>query len=133
MEKDKTKITDLVKFEDSYTEESLWYKIKRFAKKAGVSTVYYVLVLYNLLKSDELPLTYKAMIIGALGYFITPLDLIPDLLPGTGFVDDATVLLMVLKQLKEYINGAIKQAAKEQLKEWFEFNDQEIDDLLNWD
>jgi uncharacterized membrane protein YkvA (DUF1232 family) len=33
-------------------------------------------------------------------YFVTPLDLVPDAIPGAGFVDDATVLAFVLGRLQ---------------------------------
>lgn len=38
-------------------------------------------------------------ITAALLYFISPLDLIPDLIPGLGFVDDAYIFGLVFKQV----------------------------------
>lgn len=38
------------------------------------------------------------MIIGALGYMISPLDVIPDAIPIVGLTDDLTVLIYVLKK-----------------------------------
>lgn len=43
------------------------------------------ITLYALLKSSSTPAWAKAAIIGALGYFICPLDAVPDFLP-VGFV-----------------------------------------------
>lgn len=40
-----------------------------------------------------------AMVVGAILYFVTPLDLIPDAIPGAGLVDDATVFAFVLARL----------------------------------
>lgn len=42
------------------------------------------------------PLRAKAVLFGALAYFVAPADAIPDLLPGLGFTDDAAVLAAVI-------------------------------------
>lgn len=118
---------DLNKYKNEYDEQTLMSKISRFAKKAGLNTIYYVLLLYNLLLSDMSSIADKAVIIGALGYFICPLDIVPDLMIGTGFLDDAAVLTLALSKLVTSITPAIKTAAKAQLQEWFDFEDSELD------
>ena len=40
------------------------------------------------------------LIVAAILYFVTPLDLVPDTIPGAGFVDDATLLAFVLARLE---------------------------------
>jgi len=40
------------------------------------------------------------LIVAAILYFVTPIDLIPDALPGAGLMDDATVLAFVLAKLE---------------------------------
>jgi uncharacterized membrane protein YkvA (DUF1232 family) len=40
------------------------------------------------------------LIVAAILYFVTPIDLIPDAVPGAGLVDDATVLAFVLAKLE---------------------------------
>lgn len=42
--------------------------------------------------------------IGAIIYFVNPLDLIPDLLPVVGFLDDAGVLAFVLQSIRKDID-----------------------------
>jgi|GEM_PF-958509 len=53
-----------------------------------------------------IPLGSIAVIAGALGYLLSPLDLIPDFIPGLGLVDDAGVIGACLKvvrpQLERY-------------------------------
>lgn len=50
-------------------------------------------------KYREVPIgSIIAILIGLL-YFVSPIDLIPDFLPG-GFIDDAAVLGLVIKQVK---------------------------------
>lgn len=48
------------------------------------------------LKDENTPGKHKMIIIGALGYFILPVDLIPDFIPVAGFTDDAAALIACL-------------------------------------
>jgi uncharacterized membrane protein YkvA (DUF1232 family) len=57
--------------------------------------------------------------IGALGYFILPLDLIPDVVVGLGYTDNLGALRLALFQIAMYIDEDIKDQAKEKLKDWF--------------
>ena len=73
----------------------------------------------------------KAMIIGALGYMISPLDVIPDAIPIAGLTDDLAVLLFVLKKVWTDIDPDIQQKAKERLSKWFDEDEiAEINDLF---
>ena len=103
----------------NYSEDKFWNKLKKFAKKAGSSVVYAVLLLYFTLQKPEVPAKAKAIIIGALGYFILPFDLIPDVAVGVGYVDDLGALGVALFQVAMYIDDDIKGKAKEKLKDWF--------------
>lgn len=47
------------------------------------------------------------LLIAALLYFVTPIDLIPDFIPLTGFVDDFTVVIWVYTRLQEEIDKFI--------------------------
>ena len=107
------------KYADEYNEDKLWGKIKNVAKKAGKEVVYNMLLLYYALKSDKVTAQEKMMIIGALGYFISPLDVIPDFIPMIGFSDDLAVLIFVLKKL-QCVDESIKAQAENKLKEWFD-------------
>ena len=61
------------------------------------------------IKGDYRMLPWKSLIIlvAALFYFVTPLDLIPDVIPITGYIDDFTVILYVFKTLQVDINDFI--------------------------
>lgn len=124
----KNNIDDLKKYEGLYSEESLMTKISRFAKKAGLNTTYYVLLLYQMLISGKTPLKYKAIVIGALGYFICPIDLIPDIMIGTGFLDDASILMFALTTISDSITPEIRMDARKRLHQIFEFDDGELND-----
>lgn len=104
---------------ENYSDDKFWGKLKKFAKKAGSSVVYAVLLLYYTLQKPEVPTKAKAVIIGALGYFILPLDLIPDFVTGVGYTDDLGALGFALFQVAMYIDDSIKLKAKDKLSEWF--------------
>ena len=131
MEKE-IKTEDLVKYEKNYSEDGLWKKIGNVAKKAGLKTVYMVLLLYYVLISDSTPKKYKAMIIGALGYFILPLDAIPDIVPAVGYTDDMAAIAGAILAVAKCISPEIEAQAKAKLKEWFgEYDEAEIADVIN--
>ncbi|WP_338453382.1 YkvA family protein [Niallia oryzisoli] len=109
----------LQKHSEHYSEDGLWNKIKKYSKKAGSSAVYAVLLLYYVLQKKEVPMKNKAVIIGALGYFILPLDWIPDVVAGVGYTDDIGVILAALWQVSMYIDADVKNQAREKLKDWF--------------
>ena len=53
-------------------------------------------MLYNVLIDQHTPKRAKGLIIGALGYLILPFDVIADMLPGVGFLDDAGAIAAAL-------------------------------------
>lgn len=104
---------------EHYSEESFWEKIKRFGKKAGAKVVYAALLLFYCLKDRDVPAWAKTTIIGALAYFISPVDVIPDVMPVAGFTDDLGTLIAALAVVAVYINDDIKLKAQEKVTEWF--------------
>lgn len=119
---------DYGKYKSSYTEDNLQTKLKKYGKKIGVNTTYYILLLYQMIVSNTVSIADKAIIIAALGYFISPLDIIPDIIIGTGFIDDVSVMLIALRQVIKNITPEIKQQAKEQLGKMFDFTDEELNE-----
>ncbi len=103
-----------------YNPTKLLEKVSNVAKKAGIKVVYAVLLLYYALLGGDVPLKDKAIVVGALGYFILPLDFIPDLLGPLGFTDDMTALVYALKTIWDNITPEVHEQAKGKLKEWFD-------------
>ena len=115
------------KYSKEYSESSFWDKVKKFASKAGSKVIYTALKLYYTMQSPDTPAWAKAVIIGALGYFIAPIDVIPDPTPVVGFADDLGVLAAAAASVVTNITPEIKAKAKRKLKEWF--GDSEMEGL----
>lgn len=122
---------DIEKYQEHYSESKLAGKLSKVARKAGQKLVYAALLLYYVLKSPSVTKGDKTAIIGALGYFILPLDLIPDFIPFAGFTDDLSAILLALHAVWKNITPEVKARAAAKASELFgEFNQQEIDDQL---
>ena len=106
---------DFEKYEDKYSEAGLWDKICKNIAKIGVKVIYQALLLYYVAQSPNCPPKIKAGIIGALGYLISPFDLIPDIMPGIGFADDAIAIATAVALAQIYITDEIKAQAKAKL------------------
>jgi len=113
-------------FAKHYSEESFSEKISNYALAVGQegirdALILYALVLYYTLRDPRgtVPAWAKAAIIGALGYFIFPLDVIPDVIPVTGFIDDLAIIASVMSLVASHIRSEAKQRANEKVKEWF--------------
>ena len=113
-------LPDFMSYANKFSQSEFVEKISRIAKRAGSKLVYAALILYYTLQSDRVSKTDKAIIIGALGYMISPLDVIPDAIPIAGLTDDFAVLMYVLKKVWTDIDPAIIEQAKEKLSKWFD-------------
>lgn len=113
-------LPDLQKYKDKFTQQGFFDKIQRIAKRAGAKLVYVALILYYMIQSDKVSLKDKAIIIGALGYLISPLDVVPDAIPIAGLTDDLTVLLYALGKVWTSVDDEMKELAHEKLSKWFD-------------
>ncbi len=113
-------IPDLQKYKDKFSQQNFIEKIQRIAKRAGAKLVYIALILYYLMQSDKVSLKDKAIIIGALGYLISPIDVVPDAIPIAGLADDLTVLLYALGKVWSQVDDNLKDKAKQKLSKWFD-------------
>ena len=111
-------VYEVEKYGTYYSENKFWQKVQRVAKKVGATVIRPVFQLYYLLHDKDVSLQHKAYIIGALGYFILPFDLIPEgLLPVIGFTDDVAVMGLVLKIVKDSITPEIRAKADAKVME----------------
>ncbi len=103
----------------SYSETGFWRKLRRVARSAGRELFGSALQLYYVLQSPETPVWARTAILGALGYFISIFDAVPDFLPGVGLGDDLSVLAAALAAVAQFVTPEIKARANEKLAEWF--------------
>lgn len=120
-------LPDFLQYKDRFTNNGFVEKISRIARRAGSKLVYAALLLYYTLESDKISLKDKAIIIGALGYLISPLDVIPDAIPIAGLGDDLAVLIYVLNKVWGNVNEDVKAKSREKLLQWFD--EEEIGDV----
>lgn len=106
-------------FSQSYSEESFWEKVQRYASSAGIKVIYAGLLLFYALKLASTPVWAKSVILGALGYFISPVDAIPDIVPVAGYTDDLGVLVMAIATVAMYIDKNVKVQARDKILDWF--------------
>ncbi|NIC05753.1 YkvA family protein [Billgrantia bachuensis] len=102
-----------------YSEAGFWDKVGDSARKAGKKTLEPALKMYYSAQDPNTPLWAKTTIYGALGYFISPLDAIPDLTPFLGYTDDMGVLAGALAIVATRINDKHREQAKATLARWF--------------
>lgn len=111
-------VHEIQKYGKYYSNNHFWKKVERIAKKVGATVLLPVFTLYYMLQDDKVSLQHKAYIVGALGYFILPIDLIPDgILPVIGFTDDIAIMTLVLKLVKDSITPEIKARANARVSE----------------
>lgn len=113
-------LPDFMKYKDKFSKAEFVGKVARIAKRAGAKFVYAALILYYTLESDNVSIKDKAIIIGALGYLISPIDAIPDAIPLAGLGDDLSVLIYVLNKVWGEVSEEIKQKAKNKTSQWFD-------------
>ncbi|MBK8561834.1 MAG: DUF1232 domain-containing protein [Saprospiraceae bacterium] len=118
------------KYASRFSEFGLLEKIRLYAKQAGLKAVYSVLLLYYAYRRSDTPIWAKRIIIGVLGYFISPIDALPDLTPILGYTDDLGVLSFGLVTIAAYVNDEVRITARKKLRDWFgEFNVEDLQEV----
>jgi len=110
---------EIVKYEKEYSEQKFWSKLARYAITIGREVVLMALKLYYALQNPEIPVWAKSVIYGALGYFILPLDAIPDLTPAVGYADDLGALAAAIAAVAMFITPEVNEKAMQKMKDWF--------------
>lgn len=98
-----------------YNETSFWEKLQTIPRSSIRQVLEKALLLRELLLDGATPLWVRGTIIGALGYLILPFDLIPDLIPGAGLIDDLAAMGYVLASLDTLVTEDIRARALERM------------------
>jgi uncharacterized membrane protein YkvA (DUF1232 family) len=78
--------------DEKVVRENLFQYIERLGKKIAKKLIDSIKFLFNAMIDPRTPFKAKAIAIAALVYFISPIDLIPDVIPAVGFADDAAAI-----------------------------------------
>lgn len=113
------KKSNMDKYAKDYSDESFASKIKSAVKKSGAGLIYKALQLFYVTQNPNCPMKIKAGIFAALGYFITPLDVIHDFAPVIGYTDDAAAIALAITLSHIYIDDDVKRKAQEKLVSLF--------------
>ena len=116
---DMDKKIDTSKYTSKYSEKSYFNKLVKCAQSAGFKVIHEGLQLYFVAQKPECPKEIKAAIMGTLGYFIFPIDLVPDPVPGIGFADDGVALATTLTMAHMYIDDTISEEAIKKMSRLF--------------
>ena len=114
-------LPEIIKQEESllaqdYSDYSFWNKVRDQLGRLGRELLLKVFTLYYLMESEDTPSWAKTTCMGALAYFILPVDLIPDVLVPIGYTDDAAMLAYAIITLAAHITPEIKQKAEDQVR-----------------
>ena len=118
---DKSQITEkeLQKYEQHYNDSSFLDKVTKYGKLIGINALYKAVQLWFVLQKPDVPASTKAVIMGALGYLIAPLDFLPDLMPVLGYTDDFVAITFALIKVQGYIDEEVERKSKNHLAKIF--------------
>ena len=118
---DESQITEkeLQKYEQHYNDSSFLDKVTKYGKLIGITALYKAVQLWFVLQKPDVPAGTKAVIMGALGYLIAPLDFLPDLLPVLGYTDDLVAITFALIKVQGYIDEEVERKSKKLLTKIF--------------
>src|SRR5262245_40911462 len=104
---------DKLKKDRTHVERDFWQKLKAVCRKIpfidDLTSVYYCAI------DPATPLQVKAILFGALAYFVLPFDIVPDFIAFFGFGDDAAVLYAAIRTVLPHIKPNHREQAREAL------------------
>lgn len=102
---------------EEISDQDFLDKIAGVPLKAGCAVIRVACTLFVLLKESDVPVWAKLSILASLGYFISPVDAIPDFLPG-GFIDDLGVMTLLLGQLDVFLDAKALERVEQLLPKY---------------
>lgn len=102
-----------------FSKMQLWRTLRRVAVVASHKVALTALTLFYCLQDRDTPGWAKGVIVGALGYLVLPVDLIPDLVPGAGYSDDWGAIVAALATVSAYVKEDHKTKASAQVRRLF--------------
>ena len=99
--------------DEATVERGFWRKLR--GAGARIPFAAEALSAFYAARDPQTPTRVRAVLLGALAYFVMPIDLIPDFVAGLGFTDDATVLLLAIQTVSGHIKERHRERAREKL------------------
>ncbi|HEQ3586014.1 TPA: DUF1232 domain-containing protein [Vibrio harveyi] len=96
-------------------EKTFWRKMKNSVKKAGEEIAVMGIKSWLAMADSNTSVRHKAILGGALAYFVLPTDLVPDVLAGVGFTDDMAALTLAANSVGNVITDEHEEQAREKL------------------
>ena len=95
--------------------EGFWPKLKRLAAQLPFAET--LVAAYYAAFDADTPPRVRAVLVGALAYFVMPIDLFPDVILGLGFTDDLTVLVMAFNMVRQHMKPEHHEMARRTVEE----------------
>ena len=109
----KALVPSVQKVNEVRVKAGFWPKIGRVA--ARIPFANQAVSVYYAARDPETPMAAKGIMLGALAYFVMPIDAIPDVLAGIGFTDDAAVITAVIATLGANVRKRHRELAEKAL------------------
>lgn len=110
---------DINKYKVHFSLRALNTKMKQVMRRVGVRGTYTILLLFYALRQKDTPFWAKNVVVGVLGYFISPIDGLPDLTPFIGYTDDFGLVGLGLVAIAAYINHEVRGKAQSDVHKYF--------------
>lgn len=101
--------------QEAYIKHGFFPKMKRVLRKIPFAED--AVAMYYAAFDPATPKWARRVAVGALAYFVLPIDVIPDMLIITGYTDDASILAMAVALLAKYVTGEHHKKAQGWLAE----------------
>nr|WP_313519456.1 YkvA family protein [Brevundimonas diminuta] len=111
---EKALVPAVQKVNEMRVRKGFWPKMRRTA--ARIPFAGQAMAAWYAAQDPKTPLAAKGLILGALAYFVIPVDAIPDIFAGIGFTDDAAVIAAVLATLGAHLKPRHHDQAAQALK-----------------
>ncbi len=95
---------------EARVRKDFWPKLRRVLRRIPFASE--LLAAYYCAMDPQTPLSAKAVLLGALAYFIVPVDMVPDFIALLGFTDDWAVLVMAIGQVQKHVRPEHRERAE---------------------
>ena len=96
--------------EERLVETGFWDKVRQTLGKVPFTEQ--AVAAWYCAMDGSTPARVRVTLIGALAYFVLPVDAIPDFILGLGFTDDAAVLAAAMRMLSGHVKDEHRQQAR---------------------